>query len=216
MALRHEVMVLGRQVARPRPDWADRAILAALARLPPPALRGSWLVTPGTLLAWHRRLTTPQVDLPEPAGPPGGRPGDPRPSAAARRGESHVGVPPGARRAGPPRPSCERGDGPADPPFLWLPACSAVWIPPGGASCAPRRRAGTVMPKRWVRTVRAEYTDRMLIYDEAHLRAVLRAYEGTITGTVRISLVSSGHPIMTNGSSCRWAGRCGTGRYSAA
>jgi putative transposase len=78
LVLRHQLVVLRRQVERPRLRASDRALLAAAGRLLPPGRRQGLLVTPQTLLRWHRELARRRWTYP-PA-----RPGRPPTDATTR------------------------------------------------------------------------------------------------------------------------------------
>ena len=80
LILRHQVAVLQRQVKTPRLSWADRAILAALARLLP---RGHLrqlrlIISPRTVLRWHADLVRRRWSYPHRA------PGRPRTAPTVR------------------------------------------------------------------------------------------------------------------------------------
>src|SRR3954452_1139613 len=78
LVLRHQLAVLQRRTPRPRISWTDRAVLAALTRLLPARRRHGFLITPATILRWHRHLvprrcTPPPVRAGRPAIPAGVR-----------------------------------------------------------------------------------------------------------------------------------------------
>jgi len=56
LVLRHQLAVLQRRTPRPQIRWSDRAVIAALTRLLPACRRRGLLVTPATILRWHRHL----------------------------------------------------------------------------------------------------------------------------------------------------------------
>lgn len=194
LVLRHEVAVLRRQNPKPRLGWADRAVLAVLARLLPGACAG-WSAGD----AWHAAALVPApgqlaLDL----------------SASLRRlyvffvievGTRHVHVlgvtahPDGAWTVQQARNLLmDLGDRATRFRFLirdragqFTGAFDAVLSAAGieVVKIPPRTPRANAYAERWVRTIRDECTGRMLIAGPRHLRAVLDEYVARMRPIVR-------------------------------
>ena len=70
LALHQEVAILCRANPKPKTTWPERSVLAALARILLKLLRAHRIVTPGTLLRWHRRMVAGKWRQPQPPGRP--------------------------------------------------------------------------------------------------------------------------------------------------
>ena len=139
LVLRHELAVLRRANPKPRPDWTDRAVFAAILRRLPPMLRGHRLVTPGTILRWHPHLIAKKWTYPHRVGRPPLQDAVGRAHRAQCPGESPLRIPADTGRVAQARSPHQGIDDPPRPDAVW-------WIPqrrsgtltrPGGCSCAP-------------------------------------------------------------------------------
>jgi Integrase core domain len=61
LILRHELSILRRQARRPQLTGSDRLLLAALSRVVPRRSWRAFLITPETLLRWHRRIVARRI-----------------------------------------------------------------------------------------------------------------------------------------------------------